>query len=94
VGIPAARRRTRRPLTDGAREQMMMNARVYETQPADAIAENRDGLLDHLRRQLRSAEAAAAHAPINERAAHRARANRLTCTIFAVRGVAGQAPSP
>jgi len=72
----------------------MMNARVYEPQPADAAAGKRGGLLEHLRRQLRSAEAAAAHAPIGERAGHRARANRLTRTIFAVRAQAGQAASP
>jgi hypothetical protein len=72
----------------------MMNARVHETQPADPAAGKDGGLLEHLRRQLRSAEAAAAHAPIGERAGHRARVHRLTRTIFAVRAQAGQATSP
>jgi len=70
----------------------MMNVR-HEPQPADPAAGKNGGLLEHLRRQLRSAEAAAAYAPISERPGHQARAHRLTRTIFAVRTQAGQAPS-
>jgi hypothetical protein len=71
----------------------MMNARINEVQTAEAAGGNQDGLLAHLRRQLRRAEAAAAHAPVKERTAHRARADRLTRTIFRVHAQADQVAS-
>ena len=69
----------------------MLNARTHEAQPAALAARDQDRLLAHLRRQLRSAEAAATHAPLLQRTGHRARADRLTRTIFAVRAKLAEA---